>query len=166
MISAKSGVRIFSLTYVTYCSGRLLIFYIMPHYAQKKTVWVCGQTDYTESGSPTKDSEMNLIVLSSRPTTGSLEASTLFLVHRGSPKYCILKFVKGGGEFLNHHSRVADGPITFTTTPDPLLHASMCFLGGYKITFCINVFLSDEVFQSRSWFPKNEYCFTLISAQS
>ena len=42
---------------------------------------------------------MNLIVLSSRPTTGSLKASTLFLVHRGSPKYWILKFVKGGDIF-------------------------------------------------------------------
>ena len=65
---------------------------------KKKTVWVwvCGQTAYTESGSPTKDSEMNLIVLSSRPTTGSLKASTLFLVHKGSPKYWIIKFVKGG----------------------------------------------------------------------
>ena len=51
--------------------------------------------------------------------------------------------------FLNHHIRVGDGPITFTTTPDPLLHAGMCFLWGYKITFCINVFLSDVVFQSR-----------------
>ena len=36
MISAKSGVRIFSLTYVTYCSGRPLNFYLMPYYAQKK----------------------------------------------------------------------------------------------------------------------------------
>ena len=30
MISAKSGVRIFSLTYVTCCSGRLLNFHLMP----------------------------------------------------------------------------------------------------------------------------------------
>ena len=30
--------------------------------------WVRGQTDYTESGLPTKDSEMNLMTLSSKPT--------------------------------------------------------------------------------------------------
>ena len=124
------------------------------------------RTDYTESGSPTKDREMNLNVLSSRPTTGSLKASTLFLVHGGSPKYWILKFVKGGGDIfkppyqsgrrayhIHHYTRptVACMYVLFVGIQDNILHKR---------------FLSDVVFQSRSWYLKNEYCFTLLSAQS
>ena len=41
-----------------------------------------------------------------------------------------LSLWRGGGTFLNHHTRVGVGPIRLTTTPDPLLHAFMCFWGG------------------------------------
>ena len=72
-----------------------------------------------------------------------------------------------GGAFLNLHTRVGDRPITFTTTPDPLSHAFMCFWGGgIQYNILHKRVLSDVVFQSRSWFLKNEFCFTLLSAQS
>ena len=75
-----------------------------------------------------KQTTLNLIVLSSRPTTDSLKASTLFLVHRGSPKYRNLKFVKGGNIFEPPYQSGGRAYYIHHYTPDPLLHAFMCFL--------------------------------------
>ena len=91
---------------------------------------------------PTKDNEMNLIVLSSRPTTGSLKASTLFLVHRGSPRYWILKFVKGGNIFKPPYQSGGRAHHIHHYTRPTVACIYVLFFGGggHKITFCINVF--------------------------
>ena len=61
---------------------------------------------------------------------------------------------------------MGDGPITFTTIHQTHCCMHLCAFCGIQDNMLHKRFLSDVVFQSRSWFLKNEYCFTSLSVQS